>query len=106
MHLDHRFDFLLGATRDIYRAHVKADAARVALVRAALHEDAREEVRRNAIVALTAAQDAAAVPDYIAALDQAGIRPVLDRTFGLDELADAFRHQQAGAHFGKVCAAW
>ncbi|HEX3479383.1 MAG TPA: HEAT repeat domain-containing protein [Kofleriaceae bacterium] len=69
MHLDHRFDFLLGATRDIYRAHVEADAARVALVRAALHEDAREEVRRNAIVALTAAQKAAAVPDYIAALD-------------------------------------
>ncbi|HTR05574.1 MAG TPA: NAD(P)-dependent alcohol dehydrogenase [Paraburkholderia sp.] len=44
--------------------------------------------------------------DYVAALEQAGIRPVLDRTFGLDELADAFRHQQAGAHFGKVCAAW
>jgi len=69
MHSDHRFDFLLGETREIYRAHADADAARVALVRAALREDAREEVRRNAIVALTAAQEAAAVPDYIAGLD-------------------------------------
>lgn len=44
--------------------------------------------------------------EYVAALEQAAIRPVLDRTFGLDELADAFRHQQAGAHFGKICVAW
>lgn len=71
MHADHRDDFLLGPTREVYRAHVEADAARVALVRRALAEDARPEVRRNAIVALTAAQKAAAVPDYVAALDDA-----------------------------------
>jgi hypothetical protein len=71
MQADPRYDFLLGETRAIYRAHVHADPARVALVRAALARDARPEVRRNAIVALTAAQQAAAVPDYIAALDDA-----------------------------------
>jgi hypothetical protein len=69
MHPDRQFDFLLGTTQEIYRAHVEADAARVALVRAALFEDARPDVRRNAIVALTAARKAAAVPDYIAAID-------------------------------------
>ncbi len=43
---------------------------------------------------------------YVAALERADIRPVLDRTFDLDTLADAFRHQASGAHFGKICAAW
>lgn len=69
MRVDHRFDFLIGETREVYRAHVDADAARVALVRVALVEDARPEVRRNAIVALTAARKAEAVPEYAAALD-------------------------------------
>ncbi len=31
-----------------------------------------------------------------------GIRPVLDRSFRLENLADAFRYQQSGAHFGKI----
>ncbi|AXA93272.1 NAD(P)-dependent alcohol dehydrogenase [Massilia sp. YMA4] len=44
--------------------------------------------------------------DYVAALTQAGLRPVIDRTFTLDRLADAFRLQQAGSHFGKICVAW
>ncbi len=44
--------------------------------------------------------------DYVAALEQSGIRPVLDRSFPLDQLADAFRHQASGAHFGKICAVW
>lgn len=44
--------------------------------------------------------------EYVAALDRAAIRPVIDRTFNLDDIAEAFRHQQAGAHFGKVCAEW
>ncbi|HTQ70594.1 MAG TPA: NAD(P)-dependent alcohol dehydrogenase [Acidocella sp.] len=44
--------------------------------------------------------------DYVAALEQAGLRPVLDRSFPLDQLAEAFRHQASGAHFGKICAEW
>ncbi len=44
--------------------------------------------------------------DYVAALDQAEIRPVIDRTFGFDELPEAFRYQEGAAHFGKICAAW
>ena len=32
-----------------------------------------------------------------------GLRPVVDRGFPLAEIADAFRHEEAGAHFGKIC---
>jgi NADPH:quinone reductase-like Zn-dependent oxidoreductase len=32
-----------------------------------------------------------------------GIRPVIDSSFPLEPLADAFRHLQAGGHFGKIC---
>jgi len=31
-----------------------------------------------------------------------GMRPVLDRTFPLSQLADAFRYQESGQHFGKI----
>lgn len=41
--------------------------------------------------------------DLVKAIDANGLRPVIDRTFALDALADAFRHQASGAHFGKIC---
>ncbi|HEX3984583.1 MAG TPA: NAD(P)-dependent alcohol dehydrogenase [Acidisoma sp.] len=44
--------------------------------------------------------------DYVAALDQSGIRPVLDRSFPLQDLAAAFRYQESGAHFGKIVVEW
>ncbi|MGX7706404.1 zinc-dependent alcohol dehydrogenase family protein [Methylobacterium sp. Gmos1] len=44
--------------------------------------------------------------DYVAALDRTGIRPVIDRTYAFEELPAAFRHQEGGAHFGKLCVAW
>ena len=34
-----------------------------------------------------------------------GIKPVIDRTFPLAELAEAFRHQESQKHFGKICVA-
>ena len=40
--------------------------------------------------------------DMVAAIDAAGLKPVLDRSFPLDALADAFRYQETGAHFGKI----
>jgi len=36
-------------------------------------------------------------------LEATGIKPVIDRTFALAELADAFRHEESGRHFGKIC---
>ncbi|WP_372168518.1 NAD(P)-dependent alcohol dehydrogenase [Xanthomonas axonopodis] len=44
--------------------------------------------------------------DYVAALEQSGIRPLIDRSFPLDQLAEAFRFQESGAHFGKVVVEW
>jgi len=40
--------------------------------------------------------------DMIAAIEASGIRPVIDSRFPLDRLADAFRHQESGRHFGKI----
>jgi NADPH:quinone reductase-like Zn-dependent oxidoreductase len=41
--------------------------------------------------------------DFVRALDALSIRPVIDRSFGLEDIAAAFRFQQNGGHFGKVC---
>jgi NADPH:quinone reductase-like Zn-dependent oxidoreductase len=40
--------------------------------------------------------------DFIRALEAARIKPILDRSFDLAQIADAFRHQASGAHFGKI----
>jgi D-arabinose 1-dehydrogenase-like Zn-dependent alcohol dehydrogenase len=44
--------------------------------------------------------------DYVAASEKSGVRPVLDSTFPLDQLADAFSYQASGVHFGKVAVEW
>lgn len=41
--------------------------------------------------------------DMIRAIDASGIKPVIDRTFALDQLGDAFRYLQERRHFGKIC---
>ncbi|QJB69343.1 zinc-dependent alcohol dehydrogenase family protein [Parasphingorhabdus halotolerans] len=40
--------------------------------------------------------------DMIAAINANGIKPILDKHFPLADLGDAFRHQESGAHFGKI----
>lgn len=41
--------------------------------------------------------------EFTRALDATGIRPVIDRSFRLAEIADAFRLQEGASHFGKIC---
>src|SRR5690606_16739551 len=41
--------------------------------------------------------------DFVRALETTGIKPIIDRTFPLEQLADAFRYEASGAHFGKIC---
>lgn len=41
--------------------------------------------------------------ELVRALEATGIVPVIDRSFALETIADAFRLQQAGGHFGKIC---
>jgi NADPH:quinone reductase-like Zn-dependent oxidoreductase len=44
--------------------------------------------------------------DFVRALDTSGIRPVVDRRFPLEQLADGFRLQMGGGHFGKIGVEW
>jgi len=41
--------------------------------------------------------------DMVRAIDATGFKPVIDRSFGLGKIAEAFRHQASGGHFGKIC---
>jgi len=40
--------------------------------------------------------------EMVRGLEAVGFRPVIDRTFPLAGLADAFRYEESGAHFGKI----
>lgn len=44
--------------------------------------------------------------DMVRALDASSLRPVIDKTFPLENLADAFRYEEAAHHFGKICVAF
>lgn len=44
--------------------------------------------------------------DMVRAVEDNGLKPVIDRTFALDDIQEAFKHQEAKAHFGKICLAW
>lgn len=41
--------------------------------------------------------------EMIRAIETSDMRPVLDRSFALEQIADAFRYEESGEHFGKIC---
>jgi NADPH:quinone reductase-like Zn-dependent oxidoreductase len=41
--------------------------------------------------------------DMVRALENFSWRPVIDSTYPLEKIADAFAHQKAAKHFGKIC---
>ena len=41
--------------------------------------------------------------EFVRALGATRLRPIIDRSFPLAEIAAAFRHEESGAHFGKIC---
>jgi NADPH:quinone reductase-like Zn-dependent oxidoreductase len=41
--------------------------------------------------------------DMIRAIETTGIKPVIDRTFSLDDIVAAFKYQESNKHFGKIC---
>ena len=43
------------------------------------------------------------LPQSIRALDANDMKPVIDKTFPLQDLIEAFRYEASGAHFGKIC---
>lgn len=44
--------------------------------------------------------------DFIRALEATGIKPVVDRRFGFEQLGDAFAYEMSAGHFGKIGVAW
>lgn len=44
--------------------------------------------------------------DMITGLNATGIKPVIDRSFPLEQIADAFRHQASQQHVGKICLSY
>ncbi len=59
-------------------------------------------VRITGLTVGSRAQQAAMVK----AIDATGLKPVIDSSFTLEAIADAFRHQASQAHFGKICLEW
>jgi len=43
--------------------------------------------------------------DMIAAVEANNLQPVIDSSYPLAQLAEAFRHQESQRHFGKICVA-
>jgi len=41
--------------------------------------------------------------DMVRALEATALRPVIDSSFALGGIADAFKHEASGKHFGKIC---
>ena len=58
-------------------------------------------VGNRAVTGLTVASRADQ-EDMVRAIDANGLKPVVDRIFGLDALGEAFRYQASKSHFGKI----
>lgn len=41
--------------------------------------------------------------EFVRAIEATAIKPVIDRSFPLEEIAEAFLYQESGKHFGKIC---
>jgi NADPH:quinone reductase-like Zn-dependent oxidoreductase len=41
--------------------------------------------------------------DMIRAIDANGLKPVIDKSFPLEDIVAAFQHQESNRHFGKIC---
>ncbi|MFY9960690.1 zinc-dependent alcohol dehydrogenase family protein [Pseudomonas sp.] len=39
----------------------------------------------------------------VRAIDANGLRPVIDKSFALEQITDAFRYQESNQHYGKIC---
>lgn len=41
--------------------------------------------------------------EFVRGIEATDLKPVIDRTFPLEQLADAFRYEESGQHLGKIC---
>jgi NADPH:quinone reductase-like Zn-dependent oxidoreductase len=62
-----------------------------------------ELFQKNAVISGITVGSQANQEDMVKAINTNGILPVIDRSFGLEDLAEAFRLQESQQHFGKIC---
>ena len=62
-----------------------------------------ELFQKNAMISGITVGSRANQEDMIKAINTNGIEPVIDSSFGLEDLAEAFRLQESQKHFGKIC---
>ena len=62
-----------------------------------------ELFQKNAMISGITVGSCANQKDMIKAINTNGIKPVIDSSFGLEDLAEAFRLQESQKHFGKIC---
>ena len=62
-----------------------------------------ELFQKNAVISGITVGSRAHQQDMVNAININGIKPVIDRSFDLEQLADAFRLQESQQHFGKIC---
>jgi NADPH:quinone reductase-like Zn-dependent oxidoreductase len=61
-----------------------------------------ELFQKNAAISGITVGSRASQEDMVRAINVNGIEPVIDRSFGLEEIAEAFRLQESQQHFGKI----
>lgn len=44
--------------------------------------------------------------NMVNAINISGMKPIVDKSFAFDQLADAFKYQASGQHFGKIVLEW
>ncbi len=59
--------------------------------------------QKNAVISGITVGSHSHQEDMIAAIEANGIEPVIDQSFPLADIADAFRYQESQQHFGKIC---
>ena len=62
-----------------------------------------ELFQKNAMISGITVGSRAHQMDMVRAINTNGIKPVIYRSFGLEDLAEAFRLQESQKHFGKIC---
>lgn len=62
-----------------------------------------ELFQKNAVISGITVGSRASQVDMIKAINSTGIKPVIDSSFALEDLAEAFRLQESQKHFGKIC---
>jgi NADPH:quinone reductase-like Zn-dependent oxidoreductase len=62
-----------------------------------------ELFQKNAVISGITVGSRANQEDMVKAINTIGIEPVIDRSFALEELAEAFRLQESQQHLGKIC---